>query len=75
MIRERLHDAPKCLTGDDHSDGENGKERKKVAFLDLLLQMHREDKSFTLRDIRDEVDTFMFEAREIWGLKTHVRDE
>ena len=24
--------------------------------------MHREDKSFTLKDIREEVDTFMFEV-------------
>ena len=62
MIQERLHNPPTCLTGDADEDG-FGKKQKRVAFLDLLLQVHREDKSLTLENIREEVDTFMFEVR------------
>ena len=60
MIQERLRDPPKSLTGE--ADTNLGVKHKRIAFLDLLLQMHRKDKSFTLEHIREEVDTFMFEV-------------
>ena len=47
----------------DHESDEitSGKPKKK-AFLEHLLQVHLNDSSFTEENIREEVDTFMFEV-------------
>ncbi|OTF76567.1 hypothetical protein BLA29_001811 [Euroglyphus maynei] len=59
---------------DDDDDGDRRRNRR-LAFMDLLIEQHLNDPdNFTESDIREEVDTFMFEGHDttamslIWTL-------
>ncbi|XP_071488181.1 cytochrome P450 4C1-like [Diadema antillarum] len=64
VIQERLNQAVKPRDSRNGDEGAVAGKKKRLAFLDLLIQMHRNDPNFTLQDIQEEVDTFMFAGHD-----------
>ncbi|XP_064458392.1 cytochrome P450 4V2-like [Ornithodoros turicata] len=66
VIRERkqMYLKLQAENAGDFNDDAFQAMKARRAFLDLLLSQHFKDPSFTEEDIREEVDTFMFEGHD-----------
>ncbi|KAF7279572.1 hypothetical protein GWI33_007034 [Rhynchophorus ferrugineus] len=63
VIQQRIQEREAKLIVSDETKSNTGK-RKRLAFLDLLLEARIDGEPLSLRELRDEVNTFMFEGHD-----------
>ncbi|GBN81354.1 hypothetical protein AVEN_14454-1 [Araneus ventricosus] len=62
------------LTFDNKSNKYSFEKKIRKPFLELLLEYHLKDPSFTEEDVREEVDTFMFAVKYTFPFYTLMRN-